>query len=400
MKLFITAFFALVSAAVGAQSVGVILTPSADDIVFYESFDKIMGKGGNDGTFVPKDVALTSTSLFDNSNGADQKGLLQGYKCIYMGSRKLYYYTTPSLSVIPTGKVLLSFRMLARSYYVEKSDYLTIECTGDASLSVSEFTAEKEIWKTYYTVVDNMETTSKFTFKSGFSFFDDITMYAVSSVLDQSRNNNTYIIANAGQTLDVPLIRTLAPNTWCPLCLPFNITQSQMETATGTTCELCTLTDIVDGVFVFDKTTSVSAGTPFLVKVNEQVENPVFTGVTVINTPAVTVTGTASGYSFVGTYSPVSLNNDGTHLFLDKEGNLCQPDSEEGHNCLNGLRAYFVVPESSEARVFISDTTSEVSRINTTPVVHNDTYDLNGRRIDAAYSKGLRIQNGRKFLAR
>ena len=143
MKLLITILFTLFPAVVGAQGIEPILIPSADDIIFYESFDKIIGKGGNDETFEPEGVALGSTALFDHSNGAGQKGLLKGYKCIYMGTRNAYSYTTPSLSVVPVGKVLLSFRMVARTYYVANSDYLTIECTGGASLSSSKFTAEK-----------------------------------------------------------------------------------------------------------------------------------------------------------------------------------------------------------------------------------------------------------------
>ena len=168
-----------------------------------------------------------------------------------------------------------------------------------------------------------------------------------------------------------------------------------------TTCELRTLTDIRGGVFIFDKVTSVSVGTPFLIKVNTLVENPVFTGVTVVDTPAATATGSAMGYSFVGTYSPVSLNTNGTHLFLDKEGNLCQPDLEEGYNRLNGLRAYFVVPASAtEARVFISDATANVSRSSITSTTHHKTYDLSGRQANSTYSKGLHICNGRKTLTR
>lgn len=397
MKPLVTVLFMLVSAAVGAQSVEPILTPSADDIIFYESFDKIEGTGGNDGTQIPGNTAITDMSLFDNS-GTKSNGVLPGYQCIHIGYKLTSYYLTPKVNTMSEGKVILSFRMFGRRNYSNSSDFLTIDCTSGSSLSVSDFVAERETWNTYYTVVDKMTSTTQFTFKSGLSFFDDITMYAVPSTLDQSKNNNTYIIANADQTRDVELIRTLTPNTWCPLCLPFNVTQSQMEDVMETTCELRTLTDIRDGVFIFDEVTSVSAGMPFLVKVNTEVENPVFTGVTVVDTPAATATGSATGYSFVGTYSPVSLNTNGTHLFLDKEGNLCQPDLEEGYNRLNGLRAYFVVPESSGARVFISDTSAGVSHINKTPIVHYDTYDLNGRHIDTSFSKGLHIRNGRKFL--
>ena len=313
-----------------------------------------------------------------------------------MSARGEYYYKTPKLNVITDGKAILSFRMIGRDNYWAGSDYLTISCTN-GSLSMSNFVAEKGKWNTYFTVADEITATTQFEFRCAMTFLDDITVYAVPSALDQSKNNNTYIIGNSDQEVDVPLIRTLTPNIWCPLCLPFDVTQSQMDVATGTTCELRTLIDIKDGVFMFDRATSISAGTPFLVKVNEKVENPVFENVTVVNTPAATLTGTTSGYSFVGTYSPVELHTDGTHLFLDTEGELSQPDTAEGYNRMNGLRAYFVVPDAYPARVYIPDNTVDINRINN-PIVSHRTYDLHGRYVENIHTKGLRIRNGRKYF--
>lgn len=367
-----------------------------DDAFFYESFNYVNGKGGNDGSYVPDGTIIEKKdcSLFDNSLGASQQSVHLGNKCIYIAST---HYTTPTMNIVPAEESILSFRVAGMNNY-NFSLSMDVSCINGELSGISSVTVEHEKWNTYYIRVNNMGSSTQFSFNGVRCFLDDIKVSAVPSHFHESKDNMIYITANAGQTLDVPLIRTLTPNIWCPLCLPFDVTQSQMDVAMETTCELRTLTDIRNGVFIFDKASSVSAGTPFLVKVNTLVENPVFMGVTVVDTPAGTATGSAQGYSFVGTYSPVSLNTDGTHLFLDKQGNLCQPDSEEGYNRLNGLRAYFVVPDPSKARVFISDTTSEVSRINKTPAVHYDTYDLNGRHVEASNSKGLHIQNGRKFL--
>lgn len=379
-----------------------------DEAVFYESFDYMNGRT-NEYEFYTSNTEATS-ALCDNSTNISMAGIKSSYKCVYLENRNSEYKIL-SAPVDDNSNVILSFQIGYPS--ITNYQKLTLSCSDDAqitqlnstnqntlftSVEKTQFSESRLNWHEYFVIVHGMSSSTILTFKATDICLNNVMLSPIPLGLDQSSSNVNYIKANDGQVRNVQLIRTLTPNTWCPLCLPFDITQSQMDVAAGTTCELCTLTDIRDGVFIFDKASSVSAGTPFLVKVDKQVENPVFTGVMVVNTPAATVTGTASGYSFVGTYSPVTLNTNGTHLFLDKEGNLCQPGSEEGHNRLNGLRAYFVVPEPSEARVFISDTSAEVSRISNTSTARHNTYDLYGRQIDASYSKGLQIRNGRKFL--
>ena len=384
-----------------------------EDAIFYESFDYMKGRDIGEFYFILDDSKKATENMCDNSERVALTNIYQSRKNIYIryqGESNASIYVMPTVPLREPCNALLSFRI---GHLNESGNYLSLSCsdiisdidmtfynptlspTYGKSLRIDLEKDTHSQWIDKSVIIRNMSSSTRLTYKGYGVNLNDILVRPL-TVLDEAKNNEV----SAMNISSVQLIRTLTPNTWCPLCLPFDVTQSQMDVAMETTCELRTLTDIRNGVFIFDKALSVSAGTPFLVKVNTLVENPVFMGVTVVDTPAGTAIGSAQGYSFVGTYSPVSLNTDGTHLFLDKQGNLCQPDSEEGYNRLNGLRAYFVVPDPSKARVFISDTTSEVSRINTTPVVHNDTYDLNGRHVEASYSKGLRIQNGHKFFTR
>ena len=379
------------------------------DVVFYESFDYMNNPYGAD-VFRYRDLA--SSGDCDNSEVTELNEIYQAtgniYFCYSSESRKSAYKIL-RLPVEDNSDVLLSFKV---SRYGGSADgKVSFSCSDDTQISafnIQGVYSEKIEENTRFLECDFSESFKWYDCKVGLNGICSSTELTIKGyivnldevlvrpacILDEKENNDNKVSALS----TVLLIRTLTPNIWCPLCLPFDVTQSQMEVATGTTCELRTLSDVIDGVFMFNKTTSVSAGTPFLVKVNTEVENPVFTGVTIVDTSADIATGSTAGYSFVGTYSPVPLNTDGTHLFLDKEGNLCQPGSEEGHNRLNGLRAYFVVPEPSEARVFISDTSAEVSRISNTFTARHNTYDLYGRQIDASYSKGLHIRNGRKYL--
>lgn len=225
--------------------------------------------------------------------------------------------------------------------------------------------------------------------------------------LSQSTDNSLFMRIYDKQTMNVQLTRTLTPNVWCPLCLPFDVTPELMAQEVGS-CQVCTLSGISsDGVFSFSDVTegtTISAGTPFLVKVTTQKDNPVFHDVTIKNTPAETETfNGANGYKFVGTYSPVTLNTDGTHLFLGTDGNLYKPGTEAGYNRLGGLRAYFEIPSSaaSSTRVDINDNANAIITLSAETVTKTGTFDLQGRRMpQGPLSQGLYISNGRKVLVR
>lgn len=398
MKLLITILFTLLSTAVVAQVTRTGKSLS-DDIIFYESFDKIKGKGGNDGKFTPGDVITQGNeSLFDNSTGVSYDRIMKGYKCIYIGMKSTYHYTTPGLVADSEGKAVLSFRLLATKNYLP-SENLTVSCIGGGTLEQSDFDAAEERWIDYWTVINGMTSDTKLKFRCSYCFIDEIKVSVVPSNLDEVKDNMIYITLNAGQTRDVELIRTLTPNIWCPLCLPFDVTQEMMGLATNTICELCTLSSVDDGVFIFEEATSVSAGTPFLVKVATSVVNPTFTDVIIRNTPAATATASTDDYKFVGTYSPIDLETDGSNLFLATDGKLYTPESAP-NNRLGGLRAYFVVPPTANtARVMIPETTSNISGSReVSPSECYELFDLRGQRTNNPNAKGLYIHGGKKVL--
>jgi hypothetical protein len=176
-----------------------------------------------------------------------------------------------------------------------------------------------------------------------------------------------------------------------------------MATALGTSCELNTLTSVSDGIFTFNTVSdgsTISAGTPFLVKTTAQVENPTFSGVTIKNVEA-QEDGNKT-YKFVGTYSPVYLETDGSELFLGTDGDLYKPGTGEGYNRLGGLRAYFRVPTGANARVMFNDVDGiETLSMPQIEVGDKKTYDLQGRPVVKGQTqrKHLIIEKGRKRLA-
>ncbi len=257
-------------------------------------------------------------------------------------------------------------------------------------------------------------------------------------VLSDGDNNATAITTLAtrgeqGLPTTYPVIlqgRTLYKDgKWNTLCLPFDVTvgNGQMEDATAMTLNSTTSGFVAStGVLTlnFDNVTTdniITAGTPFIVKwgksegydanpTDYDVTNPVFSGVTVSNTEAGSVTSTDKKVQFVGTYSPVVIYSDAhDNLYLGAANTLYWP-STEGFT-LGACRAYFHVdltmPEegSGNVRAFVlnfgeDEATGILSTMDDTNFTDSDDawYDLSGRKLSGKPSqRGVYIHGGRKI---
>ena len=224
---------------------------------------------------------------------------------------------------------------------------------------------------------------------------------AIPSVsLDQSKNNDATISNYEGWPSNVSLNRTLQADTWNTLCVPFDISAALINQAAGedVSPDIRVVNNVTDGVFNFkkvDEGTEVAAGTPILVNVNKNIVNPTFSKVVIASSTPKALP--ESGESqFVGIYSPFTLANDGTNLFLGTDGYLYAPKADA--KPMNGLRAYLSVPAGSKSRV---DLTGNGTQGVSTVVVPEARmlYDLTGRPVKGgATVKGIYITNGKKII--
>ncbi len=178
------------------------------------------------------------------------------------------------------------------------------------------------------------------------------------------------------------------------------------DTLTGSGYDADTKTLTLD----FTIAKEIPAGQPFLIKwaSGSNIVDPVFTGVTINNTP---YTRTTSHVKFIGLFSPEIIYEDSkekTKLYLGANNTLYYPT--DANFQVNSFRAYFELlgglvagePAANGTNSAVSfnmnlgsDATgiSEVStglRPQTTVV-----YDLQGRRVSNP-TKGIYIVNGRK----
>ena len=237
--------------------------------------------------------------------------------------------------------------------------------------------------------------------KMQFFYVDDVKVIKLGEItLNEENNSSEAIAVNAETSCKVYTVRTLKANIWNTLCLPFDVNMSVLETALGTgkNIELRTYSnyDAENKVMNFEvaDNATIEAGTPFLIKLNTEKKTPTFNGVIIKNVAAKTIE--SNGVSFVGTYSPVELNTDGTNLFITIVNELAKPTATG--NKMPGLRAYITVPSNfdfNDARLFLDDEATAINSIGTPKATNSVTlYNLQGQRVERPRS-GLYSKNNK-----
>ena len=190
----------------------------------------------------------------------------------------------------------------------------------------------------------------------------------------------------------VRLKRTLSKDYWNTFVVPVYIPSFRGEVRNFET---------VDGNTIhFSTTDQIEPGKPYLVKPYEDIVDPVFSDATLEYGSAASVGVSGGDFEFRGTYSPVQLATDKTMLFLTQQGQLAYPS--EGKNLMKGMRAYFYVPNGSDApTVVIDGVQTDISLIDggSWAADQSEVYNLNGQRVSKP-SKGIYIINGKKVIIR
>ena len=208
-------------------------------------------------------------------------------------------------------------------------------------------------------------------------------------VLDESLafTSPTTDIANA----TVRLKRTLNEAYWNTFVVPFDIPNMNAS--------IFEYTGSDGNTMHFTATTSIEAGTPYLIKPKEgNIIEQTYSDVTLTAQSAKSVD--YGDYKFVATYSPVTLATDKTELFLTTDGKLAYPASAS-EATMKGMRAYFQVPASANVALFVDGegTITGIEEVENgkLKVESSEVYNLNGQRVTQP-RKGLFIVNGKKLI--
>lgn len=230
----------------------------------------------------------------------------------------------------------------------------------------------------------------------------------------QLDENSTEAPWNA-PNVNVRVLRTISDNSWNTICLPFAMTEAQVKVAFGADVELGDFNDYeyddaADALKVkFKSVSAIEANHPYIIKVSEPVTEFTIDGVDLDPQNAVVDFDTSRRKNqprqFVGTYVADTKLEWGT-LFLN--GN--QFWYSTGLTKMKGFRGYFNFydlladfEENYESRIAMTfDETTGISTIhNPQFIMHNDVYDLSGRKISGkSVQRGLYIKNGKCIVVK
>lgn len=210
---------------------------------------------------------------------------------------------------------------------------------------------------------------------------------------------------NAQNNVDVQLKRTLSPEHWNSFCVPFAISADVIAEKFGAGTLVYTFGSMNGNVMNFAHSTTIEAGTPYIVKPTQEVVNPSFTGVNIEATAAKKVG--ADGYFMQGIYSAkTDLTTDGTNLFLG-EGNKFYKPAGATTARMKGLRAFFIVPQGTNLaalRANIDGATTAIDELTTVveQPTDNRIYNLQGQFVGTSFEglHGVYVQNGKKVLVK
>lgn len=384
------------------------------DYAFYESFDKCDGDGGWAGN-----VAAGPWDKNKLDNAWTKTGtVLLGAGCIRVG-KAAASVTTPSIAI--SGSAVLTFK--AGLWNTQKESTPVIVTISDGTLTYGNNTAKtislnpgKGQWEKFEIVISGTKSFT-LTFKNNDNkdnnrfFLDEVMVKEIAAVdvtLDEDKDN----VVEASNNANVTLKRTLyADGGWNTLCLPFSLTDAQTKAAFGEKVELRTLESVSGNTLTFATATGITAGVPYLIKVNEVAENNTytFTGVTTIAVKDETDFGSSGkkdNVEFVGIYSPTDASVwSATNEYAVFLGTGNKFYKAKAGTTMKAFRAFFLVPASTDTqalRAVIDGTTTGIDDLNIDTVkADGRVYNLNGQCVGYSLEglkAGIYIQNGKKVI--
>lgn len=236
----------------------------------------------------------------------------------------------------------------------------------------------------------------------------DVWLYKKISVVTLNENDAMMsdAIAQSGGTTNVAMQRTFYNDSWNTWCAPFSISQDSIKSVFGSNTKIYEFSSADNSLITFTPLQGeIEAGRPCLVWPENEVVNPSFLKVNIVAESAPQV-ATYGGISFIGTYLPYMMAEDGSELFLNSKNKLSKPKS--GGNKMRGLRAFFRLSKDiNEAKITFVDTTTDISNPTILEEKESQTrqkgrgvYDVWGRKVNMPFAnlhKGIYIINGRKI---
>lgn len=201
---------------------------------------------------------------------------------------------------------------------------------------------------------------------------------------------------------------------WNTFCVPFALTQTQLEEAYGSGAVAKYLSDVTTGTegvtlhFTPEAEGGIKANKAYLLYLTDDVkEAKTFSGVTLEPAGKCTTTvKTDNGnYTFKGILAPTALKTDNTQYFLNSTGtSFVLPLNDTSK--LKATRAYIIVPtpagpaQSRQYNFDFNGTTTAIDNVTVSGMEDGAWYTISGIRVNRPAAKGVYIHNGRKVIVK
>lgn len=194
----------------------------------------------------------------------------------------------------------------------------------------------------------------------------------------------------AATDVDLTLVRTTyADGDWETICLPFDLTDTQVTTAFGAGTKIAKLNGSEGETLKFITVTAIEAGTPYLFIPTNAITTVDFANVDLV--PATTPV-TEAGLTFTGILEPTKIAQGD---FFIAANNMLTPS--DGNGTLKAFRTYFK-NEGGNAKMFVvDDVATGIVRADGTVETLENVYTLSGVRVNKP-TRGLYIINGKKTV--
>lgn len=197
------------------------------------------------------------------------------------------------------------------------------------------------------------------------------------------------------------LVRTLLPDTWNTICLPFSLSSADLAGSALAAANIYSFESSSENGIRFTACNEMTGGYPYVIKLpnGTNVTETVFENITLTSVSGHTM-GDEDNVQFVGVVSASELADKTNvhYLSTDMEMKECESDYDIG-----ALRSYFIVPNRNAAQIDLSfsDTSVAIDKLQTDPSKLT-IYDLTGRKVYDTNSvvPGIVIKDGKKTYIR
>ena len=223
--------------------------------------------------------------------------------------------------------------------------------------------------------------------------------------------NDMRLEVDEGKYACVAMHQSLCADYWNVVCLPFDLTSTQVRNLFSDVQEL-TAVQSTDGVvnLMFEHARVMTAGVPYLVKVADTVTEYIIDGVvfrtSTLSSGAVTVSDGTVSVAMKGVYGMTTVPTENSYLFRI---NTLTPANDG--EMINAYRAYVEVEGATPdmLNIYIDGELTDVETVLVNEVVTVDVYTLDGVYVKHASNRneavhglkpGIYVIGGQKVMVK